>query len=73
MFVCSRGCRYSEWELELGMHASTLDWLVEKAEREHNLEADLEHEHKLGRAWLLGDSDCPWPWYADRPYEVQEM
>lgn len=41
-------------------------------ERTLDLDADLEHEYQLGRAWLLGESEVPWPWYADRPHEVEK-
>lgn len=37
----------------------------------YEAELDLEHERELGRAWLSGEGECPWPWYADRPYAVQ--
>lgn len=44
-----------------------------KADREvWELESDERREHTLARAEVFGEAECPWPWYADRPYEVQE-
>ncbi len=50
-------------------------WLVEQNELdrlEWDREQDVEHEAELARAEAYGESDCPWPWYADPPIEVQE-
>lgn len=44
--------------------------LGDREQAERDLDDDLAHEHDLGRAWLRGTSECPWPWYADKPYIV---
>lgn len=52
-----------------------IEQLVEQGEAEQHqadLEADLEHEHFLARQWINGEGGRPWPWYADRPYEIVE-
>lgn len=40
---------------------------MEREEAEWNLESDLAHEDDLAWAYVHGESDCPWPWYADNP------
>jgi len=49
--------------------------LIEEQEREfaeHERERDRETELEMARAEVYGDAECPWPWYADAPCEVQE-
>lgn len=52
-----------------------LEQLVEQGaadQRDADLEADLEHECNLAQEWINGEGGRPWPWYSNRPYEVQE-
>ena len=44
----------------------------ERAADEYDLEQDQETEATLARQHAVSDLDCPWPWYADAPTEVQE-
>jgi len=70
-WTCSRGQTYTEWEMELGMLEDTLFAQMEQGRLAHEENADLAHEHKLARAWLTGELQTPWPWYADIPYEIE--
>lgn len=50
-------------------------WAEREAELhrlEHELEADKDNEVRLGRLHVLGELDCPWPWYAEDPWVVQD-
>lgn len=71
-WTCSHGCQYSDVEMEIGMKLSTLDWLMEQDRAEHELQADLDHEERLARDYVLGNTDVPWPWYADDPCCIEE-
>ncbi len=47
--------------------------LHEDNEREwaaHQAEEDQRTEEQLARQHVLGESDCPWPAYADEAFEV---
>jgi hypothetical protein len=44
----------------------------ERACEEYELEQDLKTETDLAVQHAYGELDCPWPWYADAPIEVQE-
>jgi hypothetical protein len=71
-WTCSHGCTYSEEEMEMGMKMSTMHWLMAQDEARHHLEADQAREIELRRAHVAGEAECPWPWYADPPIEIQE-
>jgi hypothetical protein len=71
-FVCSHGCAYTEEEMEMGMSFATLDAMMDAAQRDHDLTQDLATETELAREHVLDESDCPWPWYADAAYEIEE-
>ena len=71
-FTCSHGCTYSEFELEMGMRWATVNYLMEQDQLRYNFERDQQTEQQLAREHVLGDLDCPWPWYADPPSDVQE-
>lgn len=71
-WTCSHGCHYSDEEMEIGVSFAYLDALMEAEERWYNLEKDLALEEKLARQHVLGELDCPWPWYADEPCIIQE-
>lgn len=45
---------------------------AQRQQAEWQLEEDLETEHQLARDYVCGCSECPWPWYADEPCEMQE-
>jgi hypothetical protein len=49
-----------------------LDDQMQQDERAWHLQHDLTTEDELARAFVYGESDVPWPWYADAPCEVQE-
>jgi hypothetical protein len=59
-------------EMEMGMRISTLDWLAQQSQLEHELNADQALEAKMARAHALGEGECPWPDYADPAIEIQE-
>lgn len=69
-FVCSQGCAYTEEEIDLGMRLVDMDAQMERERHAWDLEEDRDHEEALGRAWLSGDEECPWPWYAEKPYAI---
>lgn len=71
-WACSRGYAYTEFELEAGMSFATMDYIMDRAESEHDLEQDLACEDRLARNHVNEDSDLPWPWYADEPCDVEE-
>lgn len=72
VWTCSHGQGYTAFELECGMTMLHMEWLMEQERAEHELAADLDHEEWLGHEHVQGSGDCPWPWYADAPYEVIE-
>ncbi len=47
------------------------DYEVEKERIQHNREQDIRLESEMGREHVLFLED-EWPWYADRPYDVQD-
>ena len=69
---CSHGYLYSDLEMEMGMTFAAMEALQREEEEQYNLEHDQRQEEKLARQHVLGELDCPWPWYADAPFEVQE-
>lgn len=72
VFTCIGGHQFTAWECEMGMTQGTMDYLMELQELEHNFEADTAHEEELARCHVLGDLECPWPWYADAPSITQD-
>lgn len=36
------------------------------------VERDKETEFELGRAEVLEEAECPWPFYADEPREIEK-
>lgn len=44
----------------------------ERDRAELELSEDLDTENDLARKHALGELECPWPWYADTPTEVQK-
>jgi hypothetical protein len=69
---CSHGHVYSDFEMEMGMTFAQADAMMEEQRLEYELDQDLKTERKLARKYVLGEADCPWPWYADAPIEVQK-
>lgn len=69
-YICSHGCEYSEFEIEAGMTFATMDALMTQEILDYDLEHDRAREQELARIHALGDSECPWPWYADAPIEI---
>jgi hypothetical protein len=52
-----------------------LDELKRESERDWlqwNHEQDLARERELATRYMDGNEECPWPWYADKPFEVVE-
>ena len=67
VFTCSHGAHYTAFELEMGMSWATAAYLNEQEERRYNLDADRVHEERMAREHVAGESDVPWPWYAEAP------
>lgn len=65
VIVCTMG---DDWEERFAMACGA----EQESWEEYNLKEDQEHEARLAKAHAYGDLECPWPWYADKPYEVQE-
>jgi hypothetical protein len=56
--------------------ASFMRWLEYQTEldyAEYQLSEDRRTERELADLEMSGQAECPWPWYADRPYEVFEL
>jgi len=52
-------------------YIASLEAQCEQVEREYDLEQDIETEEQMAIAHAYGEGECPWPWYADDPIEVQ--
>lgn len=72
VFVCSHGARYTAFECEMGMTFAAMEAEMVEQEAEWNFNSDINREVNLARRSVLGELDCPWPWYADDPTEVIE-
>lgn len=44
---------------------------IRAEEIEYHREADMVHEEELAWAFVHGELDMDWPWYADEPCDIQ--
>ncbi len=67
-------CYQCHPECEIWFPYCIHDWdeEMQAKEREYHLQEDLLTEDELARAYIYGESDVPWPWYADAPCIVLE-
>ncbi len=63
-------CKFTEHDLESWTTSAETLWLMEQEQLENDLETDVEIERQMARAEVVGDAECPWPWYADDPCVV---
>ncbi len=68
VFTCSHGVGYTAFELDIGGRLD-FDYRAQQEDVEWNLHSDQDHEDQLARAFIYGESDIPWPEYADPPCE----